>query len=76
MSDIEFLKSENLKLRNYISLISAEKQLKQRIEEIRQNFVNPDDFNRIVMPIVDRLKKIKSDKQILESDLDLIQPEF
>ena len=76
MPDIEFLKSENLKLRHYISLVSAEKQLKQRIEEIRQNFVNPDDFNRIVMPIVDRLKKIKSDKQILESDLDLIQPEF
>ena len=75
LSDIEFLKSENLKLRNYISLISAEKQLKQRIEEIRQNFVNPDDFNRITMPIEDRINKIKSEKQILESDLNLIQPE-
>ncbi len=36
MSDIESLKSENQKLRNYISLILSKIELTQRIGEIKQ----------------------------------------
>jgi len=72
MSEIDSLKSENLKLRNYISLILAEIQLAQRASEIKQNFTNPDESNRLVLPILDRISKIKSEKQVLESDLNLI----
>ena len=43
VSEIELLKSENQKLRNYISLVSAEIELKRRITEIKQNFVNLSD---------------------------------
>ena len=73
MSEMNLLKSENLKLRNYISLISAEIQLTQRIFEIKQNFTNPAESERITMPISDRLSKIKSEKQVLENELNLIQ---
>jgi len=34
MSEIDSVKSENLKLRNYVSLISAETELSQRLFEI------------------------------------------
>ena len=73
MSEIDLLKSENLKLRNYISLISAEIQLTQRIFEIKQNFTNPAESERITMPILNRLSKIKSEKQVLKNELNLIQ---
>ena len=73
MSEINLLKSENLKLRNYISLISAEIQLTQRIFEIKQNFANSDESERIILPISDRLYKIKSEKQVLENELNLTQ---
>ena len=59
MSEIDLLKSENLKLRNYISLMMAEIQLTQRIFEIKQNFTNPEESERIIMPISNRLSKIK-----------------
>ena len=36
MSETNSLKSENLKLRNYVSLVLAEIQLTQRIFEIKQ----------------------------------------
>ena len=72
MCEIDSLKSENMKLRNYISLVSAEIQLTQRISEIEKNFANPLDFERIVKPILDRVSKIKSEKQILEHELNLI----
>ena len=71
MSETESLKSENQKLRNYISLILAEIELSQRINEIKQNFVNSPDSERIVLPILNRISKIKSEKLILEQDLHL-----
>ena len=72
MSEIDSLKSENLKLRNYISLILAENQLTQRIFEIKQNFTNSRESERIIMPISDRISKIRSEKQTLENELNLI----
>ncbi len=71
-SELEFVKSENLKLRNYISLVYAEIELSQRLYEIKQNFANSPDFKRIMVPISDRISKIKSEKQVLEIELKLI----
>jgi hypothetical protein len=72
MSEIDSLKSENLKLRNYISLISAEIELSQRVSEIKQNFANSADSKRLITPILDRILKIKSEKEILATELKLI----
>jgi len=72
MSEIDSLKSENLKLRNYVSLVLAENQLTQRIFEIKQNFTTSPESERIIMPISDRISKIRSEKQILENELNLI----
>ena len=72
MSEIGSLKSENLKLRNYVSLVLAENQLTQRIFEIKQNFTNSRESERVIMPISDRISKIRSEKQILENELNLI----
>ena len=69
MSEIESLKSENQKLRNYISLVFAEIELTQRVSEIKENFVNSPDSERIIMPILDRISKIKSEKILLEREL-------
>ena len=69
MSDIESLKSENQRLRSYISLVLAEHELIQRVFEIRENFTNSSDSERIIEPILNRIDKIKSEKQILENDL-------
>ncbi len=71
MSEIESLKSENQKLRNYISLVLSEIELTQRVSEIKQNFVNSPDSKRIITPILDRISKIKSEKLILEHELHL-----
>ena len=72
LSEIDSLKSENLKLRNYVSLVLAENQLTQRIFEIKQNFTNSRESERIIMPISDRISKIRSEKQTLENELNLI----
>ena len=72
MSEIDSLKSENLKLQNYVSLVLAENQLTQRIFEIKQNFTNSRESERIIMPISDRISKIRSEKQTLENELNLI----
>ena len=69
MSEIESLKSENQKLRNYISLVFAEIELTQRVDEIKENFENSPDSERIIMPILDRISKIKSEKLLLEQEL-------
>jgi len=69
MSEIESLKSENQKLRNYISLVLSEIELTQRVSEIKQNFVNSTDSKRIITPILDRISKIKSEKLLLELEL-------
>ncbi len=72
MSEIESLKSENQKLRNYISLVLSEIELTQRVSEIKQNFVNSPDSKRIITPILDRISKIKSEKLLLEQELNFI----
>ena len=71
MSEIESLKSENQKLRNYISLVLSEIELTQRVSEIKQNFVNYPDSKRIITPILDIISKIKSEKLLLEPELHL-----
>jgi hypothetical protein len=71
MSDLESLKSENQKLRNYISLISAEIELSQRLYEIKQNFANSPDSKRLTMPILDRISKIKFENESLANELNL-----
>ena len=71
ISEIESLKSENQKLRNYISLVLAEIELIQRVSEIKQNFVNSSDSERIITPILKRISKIKSEKLSLEEKIHL-----
>ena len=55
--------SEHLQFINYKSIISAELELIQRVFEIRQNF---SDFERLVEPILQRIRKIRSEKSLLE----------
>ena len=71
ISEIEFLKSENQKLRNYISLVYAEIELTQRASEIKENFANSPDSKRLIVPILDRITKIQSQKLDLEEELHL-----
>ena len=71
MSDIEFLKSENQKLREYSSLISSEIEFNERVYEIKQNFKDSPDLERIIVPILDRIDKIKSEKSSLAIELNL-----
>jgi len=51
-------------------LVSAEIELIQRVNEIRQNF-SSSDSERIVEPILQRISKIKSEKSNLEKKLNL-----
>jgi len=71
MSEIESLKSENQKLRNYVSLVLSEIELTQRVSEIKQNFANSTDSKHIIAPILDRISKIQSEKLFLEQELHL-----
>jgi hypothetical protein len=71
MSDIESLKSENQKLREYISLISSEIEFNNRVHEIKQNFKDSPDLERLIVPILDRINKIKTEKSSLETELNL-----
>ena len=71
MSETESLKSENQKLRDYISLVLSEIELVQRAGEIKQNFTNSSDSERLIMPILDRISKIQSEKVTLEKELNL-----
>ena len=73
ISESDSLKSENQKLRNYISLIHAEIELSQRLYEIKQNFENSANSERITVPILDRISKIKSEKDVLENELKLMK---
>ena len=70
-SETQFIKLENLKLRNYIYLILAEKQLTKRIFEIRKNFTNSNDSEHLVLPMLKRISRIKTEMCALEQDLDL-----
>ena len=71
MTEIDSIKSENQKLRQYISLINAELELSQRVYEIKQNFANSPDSERIIQPILDRITKIQSEKLPLQNELNL-----
>ena len=62
-------KSENSPFDNYKSLISTEFELIQRVFEIRQNF---SDSERLVEPILQRIRKIRSEKLLLDKNLKLI----
>jgi len=73
VSELDSIKSENQKLRNYISLVRAEIELSQRLSEIKQNFVDSPDFERIAVPILDRISKIKLEKDVLENELKLMK---
>ena len=70
-SDIDSLISENKKLREYVSLISAELELSQRVCEIRQNFANSADSEHIIRPILERITRIQSEKLSLQNLLRL-----
>ncbi len=61
-SESNSLKFENQKLRNYISPVNAEIELSQRLYEIKQNFANSPDSEHIIVPILDRIFKIKPEK--------------
>ena len=63
--------SKNLEFDNYKYLISVELELIQRVFEIRKNFVNPSDSQRLVEPILQRIYKIKSEKSDFEQKFNL-----
>jgi len=65
-SEDNYSQSKNPDFTNYKSLIAAEIELIQRVFEIRQNFSNSSDSERLVEPILQRISKIKSEKSILE----------
>ena len=54
---------------NYKTLISAEIELIQRILEIRHNFSESDDLDRLVEPIMRRIVQIRSEKSVIEKSL-------
>ena len=67
-----YTQSENFELNHYKSLVSAELELIQRVLEIRQNFSNVSDSDRLVEPILQRISKIKSEKLIFEQKFNLV----
>ena len=71
-SDDDNSSSENFEFIDYQSLVAAEIELIQRVFEIRQNFTNSSDSERLVEPILQRISKIKSEKLIFEQKFDLI----
>ena len=71
MSEKNFFEQENLKLKHYISLLSAELELTQRVSEINENFKNSPELNRIIEPILSRISKIQAEKDALSKELEL-----
>ena len=71
MSEIESLKLEIQKLRNYILLEESEIEFKNRVDEIKQNFQNSPDLEKLIVPILNRIKKIQSEKSSIASKLKL-----
>ena len=67
-----FSKSTLEQFDNYKSLISAEIELIQRILELRQNFSNSDDIQRIIEPIMQRIYQIRKEKSVIENNLNLL----
>ena len=71
-SENNFSEYDNFEFNHIKSLVSAEIDLIQRALEIRQNFSNSSDSERLVKPILQRITKIKSKKLILEQKFNLI----
>jgi len=71
-SDDDNSLSENFEFIDYQTLVAAEIELIQRVFEIRQNFTNSSDSERLVEPILQRISKIKSEKLIFEQKFNLI----
>jgi len=71
MSDIEFFRNENQLLRKYISLVLTEMEFIQRVDEIKKKFLNFDDSERIIAPILERITRVKSERLLLQSSLSL-----
>ena len=71
-SDDDNSLSENFEFIDYQSLVAAEIELIQRVFEIRQNFTNSSDSERLVEPILQRISRIKSEKLIFEQEFNLI----
>ena len=69
--EINFLRMENEKLRQYIYLFECEREFRQRILEIKQNFSNPEDTSILVNPLINRLEKISVEKVTLKKELKL-----
>lgn len=67
---MESLRKENQNLRKYISLVLAEMEL-FRVGEIKRIFLNSDDSERIITPILERIPQIKSERSDLQSSLSL-----
>jgi len=53
-------------------MVLTEIQLTQQIFEIKQNFTKSPESMRIIMPISNRISKIRLEKQILENVSNLI----
>ena len=64
--------STHSEFNDYKSLVAAELELIQRVFEIRQNFLNFSDSERLVEPILQRISKIKSEKLFLEKKFNLV----
>jgi len=69
VSDIKSIKFDTLQLWNYISLVLSEIDLNERISEIKKNFANPSESQRIIVPILGRISTIKFEKFYLEQEL-------
>ena len=68
-TEINFLRLENEKLRQYIYLFELEIDFRQRIIEIKENFSNTEDAIHLVNPLLNRLEKIISEKTSLKHEL-------
>ena len=71
ISEINFLRMENEKLRQYIYLFELEIEFRRRIIEIKENFSNIDDAIHLVNPLKNRLDRIISEKTSLKEELQL-----
>ena len=71
IAEINFLKLENEKLRQYLYLFELEIEFKQRIFEINKNFLNSGNADHLVKPLINRLEKIISEKTDLKKELQL-----
>ena len=67
---IEDLEKENQDLRKYISLLLGEIEFANRVSEIRSNF-GPEDAEKLCAPILERMSRLRNERILLESELEL-----